>query len=134
MAGQKPARYLPFHTRRLILAQPGGDLVRSNNSSSHPTRYVRIGHSTDQKDQGLHCPLERRCEAVRVDRHRRRDSRKGQDRPGERQETGRQQLKVNWSALRDTETLMRLRLGPPRWWSGWWVTSRSGEGRLAGLG
>ena len=20
--------------------------------------------------------------------------------------------------------LMRLRLGPPRWWLGWWVTSR----------
>jgi len=29
--------------------------------------------------------------------------------------------------------LMRLRLGPPRWWSGWWVTLRVGEGRLAGL-
>jgi len=31
------------------------------------------------------------------------------------------------------ESLMRLRLGPPRWWSGWWVTLRVGEGRLAGL-
>ena len=29
--------------------------------------------------------------------------------------------------------LMRLRLGPPRWWSGWWVTSRLGGSRLAGL-
>ena len=29
--------------------------------------------------------------------------------------------------------LMRLRLGPPRWWSGWRVTLRVGEGRLAGL-
>jgi hypothetical protein len=29
--------------------------------------------------------------------------------------------------------LMRLRLGPPRWWSGWQVTSRLGEARLAGL-
>src|SRR4026208_2000802 len=28
---------------------------------------------------------------------------------------------------------MRLRLGPPRWWSGWWVTSRLGESRLAGV-
>jgi transposase len=92
MARQEPAHYLPFHAGRLILAQPGGDLVRSNNSSGHPTGYVRIGHSTDQEDQGLHCPLERRCEAVRVDCHRRRDSREGQDRPGERQETGRQQL------------------------------------------
>jgi malate dehydrogenase len=32
-----------------------------------------------------------------------------------------------------TELLTRLRLGPPRWWSGWWVTSRLGESRLAGL-
>jgi HD superfamily phosphodiesterase len=29
--------------------------------------------------------------------------------------------------------LMRLRLGPPRWWSGWQVTLRLGEARLAGL-
>jgi hypothetical protein len=28
---------------------------------------------------------------------------------------------------------MRLRLGPRRWWSGWRVTLRVGEGRLAGL-
>jgi hypothetical protein len=27
---------------------------------------------------------------------------------------------------------MRLRLGPPRWWSGWQVTLRLGEARLAG--
>ena len=37
MAGQEPARHLPLHTGRLILAQPGRDLVRSNNSPSHPT-------------------------------------------------------------------------------------------------
>jgi hypothetical protein len=29
--------------------------------------------------------------------------------------------------------LKRLRLGPPRWWLGWWVTWRLGEGRVAGL-
>jgi hypothetical protein len=29
--------------------------------------------------------------------------------------------------------LQRLRLGPPRWWSVWWVTWRWGEGRLVGL-
>ena len=29
--------------------------------------------------------------------------------------------------------LQRLRLGPPRLWSGWRVTVRSGESRLAGL-
>jgi hypothetical protein len=29
--------------------------------------------------------------------------------------------------------LMRLRLGPPRWWSGWLVTLRLGEARLGGL-
>ena len=32
-----------------------------------------------------------------------------------------------------SDKLMRLRLGPPRWWSGWRVTLRVGEGRLAGL-
>ena len=32
-----------------------------------------------------------------------------------------------------SEELMRLRLGPPRWWSGWQVTLRLGEARLAGL-
>ena len=31
-------------------------------------------------------------------------------------------------------TLKRLRLGPPRWWLGWWVTWRLGEARVAGLG
>jgi hypothetical protein len=31
------------------------------------------------------------------------------------------------------DLLMRLRLGPPRWWSGWQVTLRLGEARLAGL-
>jgi len=34
--------------------------------------------------------------------------------------------------LRYDYSLMRLRLGPPRWWSGWQVTSRSGGARLAG--
>jgi hypothetical protein len=29
--------------------------------------------------------------------------------------------------------LMRLRLGPPRWWSGRQVTLRLGEARLGGL-
>ena len=41
-----------------------------------------------------------------------------------------------WRSERDAKAadeLMRLRLGPPRWWSGWWVTSRLGESRLAGL-
>src|SRR5215211_8505912 len=27
---------------------------------------------------------------------------------------------------------MRLRLGPPRWWSGWRVTARVGEAMIAG--
>ena len=31
-----------------------------------------------------------------------------------------------------TEKLMRLRLGPPRWWSGWQVTARSGGAKLVG--
>jgi endonuclease-8 len=29
--------------------------------------------------------------------------------------------------------LKRLRLGPPRWWLGWWVTSPWDECRLVGL-
>jgi hypothetical protein len=37
------------------------------------------------------------------------------------------------SAVAMTVLLMRLRLGPPRWWSGWQVTLRLGEARLAGL-
>jgi transposase len=47
-------------------------------------------------------------EAVRVDCHRRRDSREGQDRPGQRQETGRQQFQVNRGRLRDTSTTAAL--------------------------
>jgi hypothetical protein len=30
--------------------------------------------------------------------------------------------------------LKKQRLGPPRWWLGWWVTWRLGEARVAGLG
>ena len=39
---------------------------------------------------------------------------------------------VVWENTTDTALPVRLRLGPPRWWSGWQVTWRSDWARLTG--
>ncbi len=43
-----------------------------------------------------------------------------------------QEIKASNFQGREYQELLRLRLGPPRWWPGWQVTSRLGEARLAG--
>ena len=47
--------------------------------------------------------------------------------------TGKVDTKASFALTIESDVLMRLRLGPPRWWSGWQVTLRLGEARLAGL-
>ena len=58
MAGEEPERHLPFHPGRLVVAEPGRNLVRDHHPPVDPPRHVQLRQGSDQADPRLHRPLE----------------------------------------------------------------------------
>ncbi|MCN9243084.1 IS630 family transposase [Streptomyces sp. RY43-2] len=71
----EPARPLPFHSRRLLMAEPDRDLVRHPDPAVHPPWHVLQRPRPDQTDPRLQRLLEHDSETVHLDRDRRRGPR-----------------------------------------------------------
>lgn len=46
------------HLRLPLLAEPGGDLTRSDYPGLHSPGYVQVGTRLGEKNHGLHLPLQ----------------------------------------------------------------------------
>ena len=66
-----PATISTSHAHLRFLAQPGRDLVPCHYAGGHPPRLLFFRHPTPGEDPPLHRPLQPRCPALCVDRHRR---------------------------------------------------------------
>ncbi|WSB25602.1 IS630 family transposase [Streptomyces sp. NBC_01788] len=90
VAGEKPARALPLHPGRLLVAEPDRDLVRDHHPTVDPPRYFLQRPRPRPADPRLHRLLERERETLHLDRDRRGGPRQGPTRHGQRQETRQQ--------------------------------------------
>jgi hypothetical protein len=84
-----------LHADRKLVGEHGRDLARDHHPPGHPKRHVHFVTPPHTQDQGLRPPLERRRDAVRVDRHTTGHHRQNGNTPTRLPEAARQQLQVN---------------------------------------
>ncbi len=72
-----PRNQLPLHPDLGVVDEPDRDLVRHPEPSGHPSGQLPFGQGTHRHDRCVHCPVERRFNAIPLGQDRRSDPGQG---------------------------------------------------------
>ena len=71
VAGEEPTDHPALHPDLLLVAEPGGDLLRHHHPPGHTPRHLHLGHRPHRRHPPLHRRLQQPLPALHLDQDRR---------------------------------------------------------------